>query len=277
MHRISDRHAIDHSAGRAAWPEAQVGRPLEHARGAVFEPAAPDVARRVRRRAARTASGRGRESRRADRGRGRPPRRARPPRSPRATGRWVRPVRRARREGPARPVVEEGRDRVVPAGGLVEMRQHPEVREACHVAEGSSMGLGDVDPRRPGVVGDRLQRHALQRSVRRADAADRGVDDRLGHPPVAQRLDEGERRPRAREAPERERRLEPLGGRGRVSPARAPPPPGARPGPRAAAPGRGRRGRAGAASPSAPSGGRGRARAVTRATPRRPGVLQRSG
>ena len=65
----------------------------------------------------------------------------------------------------------------------------------------------------PGVVGDRLQGHPVQRGVRGADAADRRVHDRLRDAPVAERLDERERRPRGREAPEREGRVEPLRGR----------------------------------------------------------------
>ena len=211
----------DHAGGELRGSEAEVGRPLEDAGGALLEPAAPDVAGGcVEERDVRLQVEHGRAVEQVepadddrvgldghDLGEREPER--------------VRPARRARRERPARLVVEERRHRLVPAGRLVEVCQHPDVREARDVAQAAPVRLGDLDPRRPGVVGDRLEGHPVQRAVRRADAADRRVHDRLRHAPVAERLDERERRPRGRETPEREGRVEALAAAARASSSRS--------------------------------------------------------
>jgi hypothetical protein len=130
--------------------------------------------------------------------------------SERPTG--IRPPRRAGREGAVRRVVEERRDGRIPARRLVQVREHPEVREAFEVVEAAAVRLEHLDPRLAARVRDRLEGHAVEVRVRRGDEADRAVDDRLDGSPVEQGLDERQCGTDDREAPEDERPLE-LGGR----------------------------------------------------------------
>ena len=93
-------------------------------------------------------------------------------------------------------------DRVRPADGFVQVRDHPDVGEAVEIGEAAAMGLREHDPRWAGVVRRGLQRHAVEGGVGRADMPDRLVVDRASPALVEERLDEGARRPRAREAPD---------------------------------------------------------------------------
>ena len=128
---------------------------------------------------------------------------------------WVRPPRRARREGPVRHFVEEDVHLRVPADDLVQMREHPDVGEAIEIRETAAVGLEDLDRRRAAVVGHRLEWHAVEIDVRRGNAPDRSVDDRLDPPLVERGLNEGQRCAAVREAPEGERAVESLRSRDR--------------------------------------------------------------
>ena len=234
--------------------------------------------RTASRTAGRTASGRAPACRRAGRARGRRPRRARRPRPPRARaraafGRRGERVANVPRGSSSRnagtvssqPVVSWRCASTQTCEKPATSRRLPRCGSVISIREGPASS----------AIGCRGM--PVQRAVRGADAADRRVDDRLRDPPVAERLDERERRPRGRETPEREGRLEPLRGRRARLELPLRPGRGARPGSRARAPGRGPTGRAGAASPSARSGARGRGRPERRATPRRHGGRPRSG
>ena len=97
---------------------------------------------------------------------------------------------------------------VGPADGLVEVGDDPDVREAVQVGETRAVWAGQDDARRAGVVGCRLQRHALERGVGGADVADRLVVERFAAALVEERLDERARCPCGREAPDRDGSLE---------------------------------------------------------------------
>src|SRR3954447_23495892 len=116
-------------------------------------------------------------------------------------------MRRARCERPPWLVVQEWVDGVGPADRLVQVREDPDVRETIEICETAAVRLGEDDPGWAGVVGGRLQRHAVERPVPRADVTHRLVVDGASTPLVEQHLDEGTRSPRARKPPYGDRPL----------------------------------------------------------------------
>ena len=77
----------------------------------------------------------------------------------------------------AGPVVEEGDDARRPAGGGVQVRHQDEVGEAVHVDESLCELVGDLDHSGDARGGDRLQGHAHQLAMGRADDPDRPEGD----------------------------------------------------------------------------------------------------